>query len=145
MKRKRLIMLVVLALVALLVTAYSRTPQAGAIQKVDVTARTLASQPAGQPYVLDITRSGTVYVVAAEVASRVRVRTFKGEMAVSDLARELNLTGSQFLLGTTSDLSSRDFGFPGGVVLNPGGSVSEAKKNQNGTLAACVGKSDGRD
>ena len=48
MKRISLSILAVLTL-ALLVSAYSRTTQSGAIQKVDLTAQTLTSQPAGQP------------------------------------------------------------------------------------------------
>ena len=48
MKRISLSILAVLAL-ALLVSAYSRATQSEAIKKVDVTAQTLTSQPAGQP------------------------------------------------------------------------------------------------
>lgn len=134
MKRIRLSMGVMMLLV-LLVSAYSRVTQSGTIKKETVTAQTIASQPAGKPYVIDLTRKGTDYEVAANVASQVRIRSAKGEIALSDLIREMELTGSMFLLTAS----------PGGGTITPPNVVSRATQNGNGTLAACKGASTGKD
>ena len=106
---------------ALLVSAYSQTPQSGTVKKVQVTAQTIASQPAGKPLVIDLTRRGTVHEVAEGIdQSRVRVRTSTGEMALSELLRKFGkpITGS-FFLGSIDDLSAINFGFPGGDKTQP--------------------------
>ncbi len=134
MKRDSLMILVALTL-ALLVSAYSRATQSGTSNKVTVTAQTIASQPAGKSYVIDLTRKGTDYEVAADVASRVRIRSAKGEIALSDLIREMGLTGSLFLLTAS----------PGGGTIIPPNGVTRATQNANGTMAACKGASNGKD
>lgn len=49
------------------------------IKRVEVTTRTITAQPKGQHYVIDATRSGTVYAIDADVdLSRVQVRTTGG-------------------------------------------------------------------
>jgi hypothetical protein len=128
--------------------AYSRTsqagmPQTGGVKKAQVTAQTIASQPAGKPYVLDFTRAGTVYEIASGLDySRVRVRTATGEQSLSELARKFRASG-KFLLGSAKDLSAIDFGFPNESVFDPPGVVAEAKCE--GALCTCTGKKDCKD
>ena len=129
----------VMLLLAVLVSAYSRAIQSGIVKKENVTAQTLASQPAGKPYVLDLTRKGIVYEVAAGIDySRASVRTSTGEQAMSDLARKLGLTG-KFLLGTWQNLSGLDFGFPPGTLTPPDG-TSAAKCDT--LVCTCNGRQD---
>ncbi len=112
MKRNSLIILVVLALMALLISTYSQTPPAGAVKKIPVTSQTLASLQAGKPYVIDLSRKGTVYNVASGVDyNRIQVRNAAGKvMTLNDL---INKAGSNakklgankpLVLGTVSDL-----------------------------------------
>ena len=115
---------------ALLVSAYSQAPQAGAVRKVQVTAQTIASQPAGKPLLIDLTRKGTVHEVAEGIdQSRVRVRTSTGEMALSEFLRESGKTVTgNFFVGTIDDLSALNFGFPGGGTTQPPrGGVSQVE------------------
>ena len=89
MKRISLIIVTTLTL-ALLVFAQSRTPQLGTVKKVEVTAQTIASQPTGKPFVLDLTRRGTIYNLAAGIDySRLRVRTAGGDLGVSDTVKKM--------------------------------------------------------
>lgn len=138
MKRNSLITLVALALVALLVTAYSRTPQTGAVKKVSVTSQTLASQRAGQPYVIDLTRTGAVYEISAGIDySRVRVRTATGEKPLSDLVKLYGKTG-KFLLGATTDLVAANFGFSPDDTLDPSTEAAKVKPPHcTGGLCTC--------
>jgi hypothetical protein len=130
---------------SLLVSACRQTPQ-----RVQVTAQTLAGQPAGKAYVIDLTRTGTVYDVAAGINySLVRVRTSTGEMPLSDLARNLGRTGP-ILLGTFSDLRAQNFGFPpgGGTFQPPDGGPVAADCPQTGPdagLCLCKGYKDCND
>jgi len=127
-------------LLTLLVSAYSRALQSGTIKKEPVTAQTIASQPAGKPYVLDLTRKGTVYEVAAGVDfSRAQIRTSTGEQPMSTLARKLGLTG-KFLLGTWQNLSGLDFGFPPGTIDPPDAGPSAAKCDSY--VCTCNGRRD---
>lgn len=141
MKRKSLITLVALALVTLLITAYSRTPQTEAVKKVSVTAKTIASQPAGKPLVLDLTKRGTVYEIDANVNySQVRIRAAIGER---QLSRKAGATG-KFLVGHGDDLSAINFGFSGGGTLPPlDPKPTEAKCDKN--TCYCVGPKDCKD
>lgn len=140
---KKIILAVTLLSLAL---GFSTAQETGSVKKVQVTAQTLASQPADQPYLMDFTRKGTVYEVAAGINySRVRVRTSTGAMALSDLATKLGVTGGKFLLGTFSDLSAQNFGFPpgGGTLQLPDGGtpVGITHDKQNG-IYTCVGRKD---
>jgi hypothetical protein len=89
------------------------------VKQVQVTAQTIASQPAGKPYVIDLTRNGTIYTLDVGIDySRVRVRTPKGEMVLSDAIKKVSLkqpqTGGKLLLGSLSDL--RDPRPDGGTI-----------------------------
>jgi hypothetical protein len=138
MKRISVSILAVLIL-SLLVSAYSRTTQSGNIRKEAVTAQTVASQPAGKPYVMDLTRKGTVYEVATGVDfSRAQVRTSTGEQQMSALVKKLGLTG-KFLFGTLQNLSGMDFGFPTGT-LDPPDRTTAAKCDS--LVCTCNGRQD---
>ena len=108
-----------------------------------VTNQTIASQQAGTPYVIDLTRSGTTYDVAAGIdANRVRVRTSsKEEITLAEYVRRQtgNHAGERVLLGSLGDLVG---------ALPPdggGGSVAEAqckKSPQGGGTCSCTGRKD---
>ncbi len=135
MKRIRLVMTVALALSALMVV-YGQTRK-----PIEVTAQTLATQPTDKPYLIDLTRKGNTYNVAADAVSRVQVITSKGKLAMSDLVKKLGLTGSKFLFGTLSDLSAVDFGFPpGGGTLSPDERTTAAKCDS--LVCTCNGRQD---
>jgi len=148
---KKIILAVTLLSLAL---GFSTAQETGSVKKVQVTAQTLASLPANQPYRMDFARKGTVYELAAGLDySRVRI-SFRGDgatwgaydtVALSDVARKLGVTGSKFLLGTFSDLRALDYGFPpgGGTVQPPdGGTVVEFKHDKQNGIYTCVGRKD---
>ena len=96
MKRIRLVSVAVLSLIALaLVYSQPQSPKS-----VEVTAQTVARQPRGKPYVIDLTRNGKTYTVAADVAIRVRIRTSEGEMTMTDFMSKLGVTSGRFLPGS---------------------------------------------
>ena len=111
MKRISVSIFVILIL-ALLVYAQSQIPS-GTIKRVDVTAQTIASQPAGKPFVLDLTNRGTIYTLAAGIDhSRLRVRLAGSEVAVSDTVKKIGSSSSKLFLGTLDDMSGQNFFFP---------------------------------
>jgi hypothetical protein len=140
MKRMSLICAASLTL-ALLITAYS---QSGAVKKVQVTTQTLASQPAGKPFVIDLAKGGTVYEIDANVnVSLVSVRTATGEQPLSKY-RKAGTTGKMWL-GKGNDLSALNFGFSGTGTLPPlDGGVMEAhcSKDNFGGFCTCSGVRD---
>ena len=74
---------------------------------MQVTAQTVASQQAGRQYVIDVTREGAVYDVAAGIDyGRVEVRTSNGDIPLNKFARQRGFsTGNKLLLATSlSDL-----------------------------------------
>jgi hypothetical protein len=134
MKRNSLIILVALALMALLISTYSQTPPAGAVKKIPVTSQTLASLQAGKPYVIDLSRKGTVYNVASGVDyNRIQVRNSAGK--VMTLNALFNKAGSKakmlgtnkpLVFGTVSDLRALNSARPasrGNQVVACDGSV----------------------
>lgn len=119
--------------------AYSQTPLRK--QPVQVTSQTLTRQPARTPYVIDLTRKGRTYSVAADVTNRVRIRTANGEMALTDLMGKLEvtskkfLTSSKFLIGTLSDL--RDINFDRPPVTRPSATAAAKGLTCNAILCEC--------
>jgi hypothetical protein len=107
---------------------------AAADQSRDVTAQTLAAQPADKPYTLDL-RSGAVYTVSADVASRVLVSTAAGQVKVSDLAKRLGVTGSTLQLVSVSGPTSIPTNLPTAVPFAQCGKTS----------CSCTGSSTGKD
>jgi hypothetical protein len=106
---------------------------------VQVTNQTIAAQPEGKPYLIDLTRGGTTYDVAAGIdARRVRVRTSPNEeIALSEfLSRQKAKPGERVLLGSLSDLVD---------VLPPdggGNGVAEASCNTKERSCHCNGRRD---
>lgn len=83
-----------------LLTACATIPD----KQVQVTAETIAIQPAGKPYVIDLTLDRTTYNLAADIDfSRVRLRTSKGEIAMGDVIKQLGTSG-KLVVGTLSDI-----------------------------------------
>jgi len=113
MRRIRLLALVALSLIALVLGFGQSRPSP---QSVEVTSKMIASQPGGKPYVIDLTRNGRTYTVPADMANRVQIRTSKGKTTLTDLMKKLGLasgtysTGSNFRIGTPSDLRAENFG-----------------------------------
>ena len=111
---------------------------------VQVTNQTLAAQSASKPYVIDLTRDGTTYDVAAGVdTGRVRVRTSPNEeIALSEfLSRQKAKPGERVLLGSLSDLVEAlppDEG--GGGVGGTG--VAEASCDKSASSCYCNGRKD---
>ena len=109
MRRMRLLTLIALSLIAL-VFGFGQSRKLP--QSVEVTSKVILSQPAGKPYVVDLTRNGRIYNVSADVANRIQLRTSKGKMSLTDLMEKLGLTTSKFhasrtfRIGTPSDLSA---------------------------------------
>ena len=140
MKRISLIIVTTLTL-ALLVFAQSRTPQLGTVKKVEVTAQTIASQPIGKHFVLDLTNRGTIYNLAAGIDySRLRVRTAGGDLEVSDTVKKMGSISGKLFLGTPADMSGQNFFFP-----SVGGSSPAAAAQQytcSSSACECHGFSD---
>jgi hypothetical protein len=86
-------------------TAAQKTETRAPVKRV-VTSRAIKGQPAGKPYVLDLSRKGTIYTVDADVDySRLRVRTSKGETSMQDVLTKSGARG-RLLVGTPSDMVS---------------------------------------
>jgi hypothetical protein len=113
-------------------------------KQVQVTNQTMAAQPAGKPYVIDLTRGGTTYDVAAGIdASRVRVRTSSNEeIAMSEFLGRRNVKpGERVLLGSLSELV--DVLPPDDGGSGAGGSgVSEASCDKQANSCYCNGRKD---
>ena len=119
MKRTHLVAVAALTLTALiLASAQSRNPVEVKTKTIEVTTEKIAGQARGKSYVMDLTRKGKTYSVVSDVTSRVRIRTAKGEMAMTDLMSKLGVTsgsflpGTKFLIGTQRDLTEVNFGRP---------------------------------
>jgi len=87
--------------------AYSQSPRVR--KPIEVTPQMIASQRTGKPYVIDLTRKRNTYVVTAKFANRVRIRTSKGEMVMTDLMRKLKLSSNKFVVGTLADFLPPNF------------------------------------
>jgi hypothetical protein len=119
---KKIILAVTLLTLAF---SFSTAQKTAPIEKVQVTARTIARQPADQPYRIDLTRNGRIYVLAAGIDySRVRIRTSKGEVAMSDMVKPLRRTG-KLLVGTLSDMRVQMPALVGGTSRPPVGGTSQ--------------------
>lgn len=143
MRQIHLIMVVDMILIAL-TFAYSQAPQSTSQlakrKSVEVTPQTIANLRAGRPYIIDL-RNGKTYSVAADVASRVRIRTAKDEMAMTKLMTKLGvtsnrfLTGSKLLIGTLSDLRAGNFGRP--LATRPSSTATAKSLTCDGIFCRC--------
>jgi hypothetical protein len=110
------------------------------VRQVEVSARTVASQPATKPYVLDLTRAGTVYSLGPGTDfSRLLVRTDGGEKSIGNLASQFR-TDKNILIGTLNDLWRINFGFPTVDDISGPNRVSEAQCKDG--VCGCTGKKD---
>ncbi len=127
----------ILAVIALLCAFSFITAQKKPVKQVQVRAQTIANQPTGKPYALDLTRKGTIYNVPSNVdLSRLRIHTSKGEVALSDLTEKGKKSG-RLMVGFTTDL--RD------TKLNLGSPSVVAKYSCEGLKCNCTGDVDCND
>lgn len=136
-----------LATASLLASACSlASPRAGGTppRQVQITEQTLASQPSGQPLVLDLTDDGTVYDVASKVdARRVQVRMADRNMQLSEIIERWNMQPGRLLLGTLTDMSSGPFALPDyDVSRPPGTSPVQCTPGPDAQACWCIGKRD---
>jgi hypothetical protein len=107
---KKLAIALILLLLSLNFSS-SATPQKE-IRRIQVTTEAITSQPTAKPYVLDLSRSGTIYELSGGIdLNRLRVRTSQGEVAFNELIRNANGTGRSFL-GRAADMRTE--------ILEPG-------------------------
>lgn len=139
MKSIRCITAVALTLTALILV-YAQTRQT-----VSITTQTLTAHSTSNPLLVDLTRDGKIYNVAAGLDySRLRFRTERGDRAMSDYVRKLGLTGISFLMGTESDLSAINFGVTGGTITPPDRGTATPVKCAN-DLCICIAGTDCKD
>jgi hypothetical protein len=138
--KKIILAATLLSLGSSLSIAQKVAPKKIEIKQVPVTARTVAARPASKAYLLDLTRKGTIYNLAANVDySRLQVRTAKGEMTMADLLKKTGKTVSGKLrVGMTSDIRTLKLGLAriGGGTLN---------YSCEGILCSCSGDDDCND
>ena|SRR5215813_2981502 len=102
MRRAFLILTVVLLFLSL--TAAQKTT----VKQITVTPQAVASQSNGKPYILDLSRGGTVYHLAEDVdLGRIQVRTPTGVVAMNELVKESGRSG-KLLVGHSRDVLSQD-------------------------------------
>ena len=105
---------------------------------VHVTSRTIASQPAGSPYVIDVTHSWTTYDVAPGIdQNRIRVRTrLRGEMTLDKFVTSLGgqFASQRLLLGSLDDLIA--------IVPFPDEVIPEIKCDKSSGSCWCKGRKD---
>lgn len=142
---KKIILAVTLALLAS-GSAFGQkntTPQRKpAIKQVQVTSQLVSRQPASKAYTLDLTRKGTIYNLATGIDySRVRVRTAKGDMTMSELIQKSGKSISGALrVGMTSDIRTQKLN----LSRRPGGSGGLNFSCQN-LVCVCTGDQDCND
>jgi hypothetical protein len=120
--------LTLLALLALLVLAFGfsfTAAQQDRVRQIEVTPQVIANQPAGKPYVLDLSRSGTIYDIAKGVdLSRIRIRRSQGDLSMTDLIQRRQGSG-RMVLGMVNDIRSQILE-PGSRKVSTSGSGSPA-------------------
>ena len=142
---KKIILVVTLALLATgsAIAQRSTTAQRKpAIKQVQVTSQVVARQPASKAYTLDLTRKGTIFNLAPGVDySRVRVRTAKGDMTMSELIQKSGKSISGAVrIGMTSDIRTQKLS----LSRRPGGGGGLNFSCQN-LVCVCTGDQDCND
>jgi hypothetical protein len=107
---KKLILTMTLLTLAVGFTTAQKKPvqKETPIKQVQVTARTVETQPAGKAYVLDLNskEKRTLYTIAAGTDySRIQFRSSTGEMTVKDVVSRSGASG-RLLVGTPRDMLS---------------------------------------
>jgi hypothetical protein len=139
---KRLTLAWFLLSLVLACTPYRPTEE---IKQVEVTKKSLSGHAADRPYVIDLTRTGTLYEVAAGVdPSLVEVRASTRAVPLGAVARRFAGSDAVLLVGTFDDLNTRGFGFPpeggedgGGVAAKCDGPTADSPG-----ICNCTGKKD---
>jgi len=99
--------------------------QQNKIKQVTVTAQALANQPTGKPYILDLSRGGTIYDIAQEVdSSRIRIRTSQSEFSMTELTRKHPGPG-HWMFGMANDMRTQVLE-PGSRKISTGGTGATA-------------------
>ena len=128
---------IILPLIALSLTVSFTTAQKQPVKQVQVKSQTVAAQPRGKSYALDLTRKGTIYNLPADVdITRVRIRTAKGEVALSDLVQKNDKSG-RLMVGFANDFR--------GMKLNLGSPDVAARYTCEGLKCKCTGDADCND
>jgi hypothetical protein len=106
---KRIITALLLLLFALSFS-FTAAQKTSPVKRIEVSSRTIASKRRGQSYVMDFTRKGTVYSLAAgSDYRRVRVHTSKGDRQISELLKGRTIKGN-LIVGRTADLRGTRLG-----------------------------------
>ena len=117
MKRIAMLFTFVTLLMMALSFSFTTAQKKESIKRVEVTAKSIPSQ-AGKPYVIDLTRKGVAYELAAGLDySRVHVRTSKGEQTLPELFGNRVMVG-KLLFGLTRDLRQLNLGSSGTSRFN---------------------------
>ena len=129
--------LTAIALAVLALASCSTAAPSRRTERVQVTDQAIAAQAAGGPYVVDLTRVGTVYEIAPGIdASRVRVRTSsQQEIPLTEFVSRMgrHAAGERLLLGSSLD----DI-----IVAQPGDAVAEASCDKKSGSCSCTGRKD---
>jgi hypothetical protein len=129
----------IIAALFLISLAFSFSTAQKKIKQVSVSSKTMARQPAGKAYSLDLTRKGTIYTLAPDVDySRVQVRTSKGEMTMAELLTKAGKSG-RVRVGLTSDIRTQKLNL---ARVSGGGALNF---NCEGLLCTCTGDEDCND
>ena len=129
---------IILAVTLLTLALGFTVAQKNSTKQVEVTAQTLTSQPTGKPYVIDLTRGGTIYSLAAGIDySRVRIHTAKGDKVIGDMVGRFS-TDDKIFLGRIDDLRLKGFGQPTDTSQPPG--LSEVRCDD--ASCGCAGRQD---
>lgn len=115
-----------------------------AIDQVQVTNEDLRGHSADNPYVIDMTRGGTIYEVPDGVDQSSIDVLVNAELPVGVFTRQSG-PGGRLFLGDISDLSDIDFGFPADVPDGPSVEVECSKDKDNVNICTCKGKRDCND
>lgn len=131
--KKTILTLTLLTLAFSFAPAQKRKP----VKQVQVTAQTIAGQPTGKTYTIDLTSGGATYNLAADIDySRISVRTAKGEMTMDALlAKSGKSMRGKLRVGLTSDIRTQQLG------LNRVGGGSRSFSCE-GVVCYCSGEDD---
>jgi hypothetical protein len=123
---KKSITTLTLIVLSLLVLAFGfsfTAAQQNRVRQIEVTPQAIANQPAGKPYILDLSRGGTIYDIAKGVDfARIRIRISQGDLSTSDVIQKRPGSG-RMVLGMVDDIRSQILE-PGSRKVSTGGSGS---------------------
>lgn len=116
-------------------------PTLPAIREQQVTIRTVASQPTGKVFTLNLSRRGMIYTLARGVdMNRIYVRTTKRSIAMAELLRVSGQgVSGPILIGTRSDMRAR---IHAGKGLGRGGGAGYTCR---AAACICIGDDDCND